>query len=176
VRFRWLAFLGYHKYLIGDDGSVWSRCVKGPRGGESLCRKWRRLKPGTDTYGYLQVGLCGRGGKVRTWKVHRLVLLAFVGPCPKGWLTRHLDGNRVNNNLENLQWGTPAENVADRVGHGTDPAGERNPNAKLSWEDVKECRERSNAGETYAALAREYGVSATAVSWAVRGRNWKRSG
>lgn len=68
--------------------------------------------------GYVLVNLCA-GGSRRKYQVHRLVLAAFIGPCPEGMETRHLDGDRANNHLENLAWGTPEENTADRVRHGT---------------------------------------------------------
>lgn len=51
--------------------------------------------------------------------VHRLVLAAFVGPCPEGMEVRHLDGNPANNRLENLKYGTVSENRFDSVRHGT---------------------------------------------------------
>lgn len=52
--------------------------------------------------------------------IHRLVLEAFVGPCPPGMLCRHLNGNPADNRLENLRWGTPSENSYDKGRHGTD--------------------------------------------------------
>jgi len=42
--------------------------------------------------------------------VHRAVLLAWVGPCPKGCQCDHLNGDNTDNRLENLQWVTPREN------------------------------------------------------------------
>jgi hypothetical protein len=52
--------------------------------------------------------------------VHRLVLEAFVGPCPIGMQCRHFpDPNPANCNLKNLQWGTPMENTEDKRVHGT---------------------------------------------------------
>lgn len=56
----------------------------------------------------------------RSCYVHALVLEAFVGPRPAGMHVRHLNGNSLDNRLENLRWGTPAENAQDRVRHGTD--------------------------------------------------------
>lgn len=47
-----------------------------------------------------------------------MVLRAFVGEPPAGHECRHLDGDRQNNALDNLAWGTRAENVADTIRHG----------------------------------------------------------
>lgn len=70
----------------------------------------------TDAVGYRRVKI-----GTKTHKVHRLVLQAFVGPCPDGQQVRHLDGDKENNNLRNLRYGTGAENTADKVRHGTMP-------------------------------------------------------
>jgi hypothetical protein len=50
--------------------------------------------------------------------VHSLVLEAFIGARPEGAVARHLDGSRANNHVDNLQWGTPRENVLDTIRHG----------------------------------------------------------
>ena len=92
-------------YFVSDDGSVWS----------AFRGRWRRLKPHPQSRGHCTVDL----GKRNTRFVHRLVLEAFVGPCPDGMECRHLDGNPGNNRLENLAWGTPKENAADSIRHGT---------------------------------------------------------
>lgn len=51
--------------------------------------------------------------------LHHIVLEAFVGPRPPGMQCRHLNGNSLDNRLENLQWGTAREDNYDRVRHGT---------------------------------------------------------
>lgn len=68
--------------------------------------------------GYLRVQLSGPDGR-RNRRVHALVLEAFVGPCPEGMQTRHMDGDKANNTLGNLSWGTPSENILDCVRLGT---------------------------------------------------------
>lgn len=64
--------------------------------------------------------------------VHRLVLLAFVGPAAAGQYGCHNDGNPRNNVLTNLRWDTPAANVRDRIAHGTYQDGQRNPMSR-TW-------------------------------------------
>lgn len=70
--------------------------------------------------GYLAIYPIIEGSPKRKF-VHRLVLLAFVGPPLAGQMTRHLDGCKQNNHLSNLAWGTNSENQRDRVRHGKDP-------------------------------------------------------
>jgi hypothetical protein len=55
----------------------------------------------------------------RTYRVHTLVLLAFVGPPPEGCECCHEDGDRANNRLTNLRWDTRQANILDEVAHGT---------------------------------------------------------
>jgi hypothetical protein len=50
--------------------------------------------------------------------VHVLVAAAFLGPCPDGQEVRHLDGDKLNNCLDNLIYGTRSENNLDTVRHG----------------------------------------------------------
>jgi hypothetical protein len=103
-------------YEVSDQGRVRSR-VKYRSSTEPRILT-ARLCP---TNGYLMTQLSrldGDRGK-RTQTVHSLVLLAFVGPRPAGHEVRHLDGNRQNNRLSNLAYGTPAENGQDQLRHGT---------------------------------------------------------
>jgi hypothetical protein len=66
--------------------------------------------------------LCVRLGQGRQYGVHRLVLLAFVGPCPPELdEALHRNGDRSDARLVNLHWGTKSENMLDRVRHGTCP-------------------------------------------------------
>lgn len=68
--------------------------------------------------GYLTITIW-ESGRPRTRYVHRLVAEAFIGPCPEGMQVRHLNGDHRDNRAENLCYGTPAENAADKVRHGT---------------------------------------------------------
>lgn len=74
--------------------------------------KGRILKTVTNQ-GYEQIAFYGK-----TRKVHSLVTEAFLGPRPEGLVVRHLDGDHSNNNIDNLRYGTHAENVADMIRHG----------------------------------------------------------
>lgn len=98
-------------YLISDHGRVAS----------FLGREIKQLRYSYTDDGYQRVRLLGAAGEQRDISVHKLVLETFVGPRPEGMECRHLDGNKLNNRLENLCWGTPSENSYDRVRHGTHP-------------------------------------------------------
>lgn len=70
--------------------------------------------------GHLSVPLTSASA-CRNALVHRLVLIAFVGPPPPGMHALHSDGDPANNRLSNLRWGTPSENSFDAVRHGVHP-------------------------------------------------------
>lgn len=101
----WVAIPGYEgSYRISDQGKV-----QGPR---------KTLKPSPTSTGRLAVTLC-KNGQRKTWDVHKLVAMAFLGPCPEGQEIRHLDGDCLNNVLPNLAYGSRSENQRDSVAHDT---------------------------------------------------------
>ena len=136
--------------------------------------------------GYLRVSL-GSGDERKIYPTHRLVLMAFVGPCPAGYESRHLDGNPKNNNLSNICWGTKQENMADRDRHGrtikgnNHPArftpgwsvGERNGNARLGRLQVINIRRLAGSGITHKELSKRFRVKEPAIWKIVNRQTWK---
>ena len=165
VIYKSLAFMGYSKYEVGDDGTVWS-----------IQRSKRKmLSLNSKVRGYHVVCLIGDGPPPHYIKpIHRLVLLAFVGPCPKGMECCHEDGNRSNNTLTNLSWGTKKKNQGDRVRHGTSNRGELNYSAKLTEAKVRKIRKMFSTGKwTFHSLAEKVGMSKASVWRVVTRTNWK---
>lgn len=116
----WKDVPGYEGcYQVSNTGNVRSltRQIELTRDGTHYKKTiaGRLLRPGRMTEGHLSVAL-GRGN---SHCVHKLVLLAFVGPRPEGLECRHLNGVPADNRLENLRWGTRRENILDAVSHGT---------------------------------------------------------
>jgi hypothetical protein len=154
---------GFPSCLVGADGSVWRKRPKG----------WLKLSPTRGSkIPYLRVVLCDDG---RRWpvNVHRLVLIAFVGPCPPGLACRHLDGNPANNALKNLCWDTYSENLRDRKRHGRSPGvGAKNSQARLTEDAVREIRRRRQAGEKLNDLAAAFHVDFRTISEVARWVRW----
>lgn len=103
---EWREVPGFPDYQVSDEGVVRS-FRRYPAG--------RTLKESADDKGYFRVNLRTRDGGVATAFIHRLVLLAFVGPSEL--MTRHLDGDSEKNSLTNLAYGTQLENMADMLRH-----------------------------------------------------------
>ena len=111
---RWLPVVGYEGfYKVSDKGRV--RRIRQARGATD----GRILKPNIGTTGYFRVNLHAAPRRPRVIKIHQLVTTAFIGPCPVGKEVRHLDGNPLNNRLDNLAFGTHEENQQDIIRHGT---------------------------------------------------------
>lgn len=162
---RWLPVVGYAGwYEVSDQGNVMSLPRQTTSG--------KLLKPQIGTKGYRQVGL-SKYGKVTHKRISRLVLEAFVGPCPPGYEACHGPGGQLDDSLPNLSWGTLSKNQGeDRVRDGTSNRGERCGSVRLTEDIVLECRLRYAGGETQTALAIEFGVSSGAMNRAIKGYTW----
>ena len=68
------------------------------------------LKPDKDKLGYLQISLC-KNGKIKRFKIHRLVAMMFLENLENKPCINHLDCNPSNNNVDNLEWCTQQENI-----------------------------------------------------------------
>jgi hypothetical protein len=130
--------------------------------------------------GYPSVSLC-KEGKSKDVPISRLVLEAFVGPCPDGMEACHFpDRDPENNRLDNLSWGTRKENQLHRKIHQTSNKGKMynvgmgNPNAKLTERDVRVIRIRCECGESPRIVAKCFGVSAGVVERIVCRKSWRQ--
>ena len=107
----WKDIQGYEEmYQVSSHGRVRSldRIVE-RKGRGTLFIKGRILTQSDDTHGYMKVNLT-KHDKKRTFKVHRLVAIHFLDnpnnlPC-----VNHKDENKLNNNVDNLEWCTKAYN------------------------------------------------------------------
>ena len=131
---------------------------------------------GVDAKGYLRVSL-SKEGVNKTYKVHRLVATAFIPnplqlPC-----VNHIDGNKTNNHVSNLEWCTHSENLKHAFKTGLKRNdGEFNSQSKLTQEDVDHIRAvykpRDKEFSTV-ALGRKYGVHRKTITGIVTGQYWR---
>lgn len=130
------------------------------------------LKMHRHSAGYWVVDL--RQLNVRHTKyVHRLVLEAFVGPCPEGEECRHLNGDRADARLENLAWGTRVEQAEDRRRHGTLLEGETAPHARFTAADVRVMRTLSANGVTDKIIGMAFDAHPAQIAQITNGNRWK---
>lgn len=109
---------------------------------------------------------------IKAWTIHRLVLTVFKGPQPKKD-ARHLDGDKANNKLSNLAWGTRKENEADKRMHGRSAIGERNGQSKLTESEVRDIRRKHKQGRTTHSISQIYGVCQQNISSIVLNKTWR---
>lgn len=106
--------------------------------------------------------------------IHQLVLETFVGKPKIGQVCRHLNGKKTDNKIKNLIWGTPSENYADSIEHGTAARHEKHGKAKLDIDQVYEIRLRYfGSNTTQRALAKEYGLNHSTVQSLLENRTWR---
>ncbi len=163
VRYKSLRFMGYPDYLISSEGIV----LSGKRA------DWHPRVPVIMKSGHFRVGLL-HDGKTAKFLVHRLMLLAFVGPCPEGMECCHADGNPSNNRLENLRWGTREDNKKDSKRHGTLPIGEKVGISRLTEHNVRKIRFLFETGKyKKTELGIMFGVNYMTIHAVLIGITWK---
>lgn len=159
---------GFPAYAVSRDGRIWSRYKRGPGG---LGDVWRPMTPNPDKDGYLKIILM-RDGVKHYFRVHHLVLLAFVGPCPPGLEGRHKNGIKTANNADNLLWSTHKENIADKTVHGTLLVGSRNSNATGDERRVRHAKRLIAAGRTFSEVCRLSNLPRSVVSYIKYKKGW----
>lgn len=101
------------------------------------------LKPNLGSNGYLKVVLY-KNGLSRNHTIHRLVAIAYVKKQEGLEYVNHLDGDKVNNNADNLEWCTPKENTRHAIETGlTSGPGPGHPN----YGKVRSAETRRNISE-----------------------------
>lgn len=152
----WKAVVGYEgRYEVSDLGEV--------RSLDKGNRKGIMLKQGSSGVGYKAVDLSKDGVAVRT-RVHKIVLEAFVGPCPAGMECCHDDNDRANNRLSNLRWDTKKNNMKDREKAGNTLRGTRHNMAIIDEQKAREIKAMLAAGKMPTEIARTLGVGRNIVA------------
>ena len=169
---NWKAIEGFKGYEVSDCGNVrsyWSR--RSGLVGDSHPVAQTSV-PGKK---YRRVAL-QMGGKSHMRAVHRLVLEAFVGPCPEGMECLHADDDAANNFLNNLRWGTKLENMQEKMANERVPKGEDHSWAILTNVEVQEIKRRLASPEAKHGigrkLAREFGVHPNTIYQIKDGLTW----
>ena len=102
---QWRVIEGYENYMVSNMGEVWSINTE------------TMLRPGNNGTGYLFVHLFSNEGKQRFY-VHQLVVQAFIGEIAEGLQVNHINHDRTDNRLSNLEIVSRSRNNYDRVSSG----------------------------------------------------------
>ena len=160
----WTWIKGYERlYKISDLGNVRSHHRRGIR----------PLRPnivGPMRYRYVHLR---SGGKRKAVALHVLVATHFIGPKPDGLEVAHADGDTANNAVTNLRWATHADNMRDKIAHGTHRYGELAGIVKLTGRQVREIRARAASGETHQSISYDYGVCRKTIGNIANGKTWR---
>lgn len=159
----------FPNYLVSNLGNV-----------KSLPRKRRMhkgeiiLKPQKHTGDYRTVTMWVDGRSFQKF-VHILVLETFRKKKNISHQVRHLDGDKKNNALTNLKWGTPSENQRDRVKHGTSQIGiSRKHNRRLTKKEITKIRTMFSISKNRTEVSRKMNLSRTTVSDVINQRTHKK--
>lgn len=112
----------------------------------------------------------------KNYLVHRLVAEAFLKREKETDVVNHIDGNKKNNNVNNLEWISQKENVGHAIRIGIGSVGERNGKAKLTNKEVSELRKMYIPKDKRfgcRALARRYNVANQTMWRILNGRTYK---
>lgn len=143
-------------YVIYNDGSIFSLQNK------------MFMNP-INTNGYLSVKM---GGKLES--IHRLVGELFIPKPHNKKEINHIDGNKHNNKVENLEWVSSSENIHHKIHQlGKDHRGSKNGMAKLTMEQVEKIKLLYQAGYTQKKLGDMFGITQGKISKVVNGKSYK---
>lgn len=166
-------------YFATECGEIYSkeRTVVKSNGTIQLVKS-QQMRLQNHGTGYLSVGLSNSTGKKKTYRVHRLIASTFIPNLDSEKdVVNHLDGNKVNNHVSNLEWCSIKENTVHAIAMGLhNPKGVNNGSAKLTLTQLTKSLEMVAKGIPLAVIAKEFFVVPNTISKAlVRefGTGWK---
>jgi glucan-binding YG repeat protein len=174
---QWKDIPGYEGYYqISSKGKVRSldRVLSEDSMGRSNRVKGRPMKIRLDKKGYCTVGVSKDSVK-KHLKVHRLVAQAFISNPHNKPQVNHINGDKTDNRVENLEWCTQRENNIHALKEGlrVSEKGEKHGQAKLKEEQVIEIRKLAkDAQRTQQSIADEFNVSRRLVGMITNRQIW----
>ena len=173
----WKPVVGWEElYEVSNTGKVKTkdRVVK-CNTGEGI-KKAKEMKSKTDRYGYSGITL-RIGKRILQTGVHRLVAKAFIPNPEDKEQVNHIDGNKLNNHVTNLEWVNNKENSAHAVRTGLTNGkwelGENNPAVKLDTATVLKIRSMYAEGISQIAISKQLDICSRNTHCIVRRKSWK---
>jgi hypothetical protein len=155
---------GYNSYMIYEDGRVWSKKTR------------RFIKQFVNRGGYLILNLSRPKEKPRSVRVHRLVAEHFLPPVEGLTDVNHIDGNKQNNHISNLEWSNKSLNGKHAYSLGLNTAspqlGEKHGMSILKENDIIKIRELHGTISNR-EIAKLYNVTPTQIGRIINRQCWK---
>jgi hypothetical protein len=153
---------GFENYAVDDQGNIFSLPKKTRKG-------IRILKSIVGKNGYPMLDLC-KDGQIKRFLVHRLIAQTLLPNPNNKEQVNHINGNKLDNRLENLEWNTRSENQKHAIKIGLRSAkGEKNSQCKITEQEVLYIR---NSEEKGSILAKKLNISQTTISQIRNGKTW----
>lgn len=151
-------------YIINDLGEIFS---------DNSGQMKTRDRAGTK---YQIINFMMMNGKKKTFRVHRLVLMAF-NPIEnmENLEVNHIDGDKTNNKLINLEWCSSSENQKHAFKQGLQKPrkGEQSNFSKLSFQKIKQIFELRTQGKTQQQIADIVGCTRSNISYILNNKTWQ---
>lgn len=112
--------------------------------------------------------------KRKVFRIHRLVASHFIPNYKNKEEVNHIDGDKLNNNVNNLEWSTRSENQIHAVRTGlVKTIGEGANFSKLKESEVRSILQQKEYGVMSKDLAAKYNVSSTTITCITKRKSWK---
>ena len=151
-------------YTITSDGEIYS----------DNSGKMKTRNKGNTTYQI--INLMRENGKKKTFRLHRLVLMAFNPIENMDKLeVNHKDGDKTNNKLENLEWCTSSENQTHAFRTGLQQArrGQQSNFSKLTKEEIEDILKMRERGMLQREIAEKIGCTRSNISYILSNKTWQ---
>jgi hypothetical protein len=149
-------------YFVNEFGEIYSYPKKTRKG-------VRKMLAHKNKNGYLSIDLC-KNGNIKKYSLHRIIALAFLDNIENKEQVNHINGNKHDNRIENLEWSTRSENQKHSIETGLRSAkGEKNSQSKLTEKDVLNI---FNDKRTYIQISKDFKISISTISDIKRGHTW----
>ena len=161
------------RYKVSRDGTIISFAKS--KKGRPLTLTPAKLKNRINTQGYISVDIVQDDKTIKSQFVHRLVAEAFI-PNPDNLpCVNHIDGNKINNNVSNLEWCTHKENTQHALKNKllNPPVGERCAQSIYKEIEIETVIDYIVDGKTNKQIERDTGVSSETVSDIRNKERWK---
>ena len=182
IKEEWKDIKGFEgRYKISNRGEIVRYSVVDEYEDRIINRKEKVIKPSINNQGYLKVGL-NKDGKYYNRYIHRLIAETFIDnplgkPC-----VNHIDGNKLNNNLNNLEWVTQKENTIHAHSNGLAEVTEYNKwkvskaNRMFTNLDILNIKNMYNEGKTQKEIAEIYKCYDSTISQILNNKRYSRIG